>query len=409
MKILLSAYACEPNRGSEQGVGWGWALEWAKENDVWVITRDRNQSRIEDYLKTHDEIKTDNLHFVYVGLPKSLTFWKKGNRGIRLYYMHWQRAAAKVAINLKSEIKFDYVQHVTFVSYTQPTYMYKLGIPLIWGPVSGGENIPKEIKIRMNPQEKITELIRKVSQFTAFLTPSIRNTMRKSKLILCTTEETLEKIPSKYRNKAYIMPAIGMSCLPEEARKPKQNHEKIRIVMAGRLIYWKAFDIGIEAYKRIADEFPNTELHILGEGNKKKKLKELAGEYLDKQIFFDAPVAHDSIYEYYSRFDLFLNTTLRDSGCMAMMEAMSVGLPCITIATGGPAILADCGYCVSIKPIENEKLINAIKNALAGIINGKDMSNCISGERLEFLTMHSRVLKLEEYLKQGKSRGGDSD
>ena len=29
MKILLSAYACEPNRGSEPGLGWRWALEIA--------------------------------------------------------------------------------------------------------------------------------------------------------------------------------------------------------------------------------------------------------------------------------------------------------------------------------------------------------------------------------------------
>ena len=29
-KILLSAYACEPNEGSEPGVGWNWAIELKK-------------------------------------------------------------------------------------------------------------------------------------------------------------------------------------------------------------------------------------------------------------------------------------------------------------------------------------------------------------------------------------------
>lgn len=36
MKILLSAYACEPNKGSEPGVGWSWATEYAKQHQVWV-------------------------------------------------------------------------------------------------------------------------------------------------------------------------------------------------------------------------------------------------------------------------------------------------------------------------------------------------------------------------------------
>ena len=46
MKILLSAYACEPNRGSEQGVGWSWAVELSKHHEVWVITRYNNEPTI---------------------------------------------------------------------------------------------------------------------------------------------------------------------------------------------------------------------------------------------------------------------------------------------------------------------------------------------------------------------------
>ncbi len=44
MRVLLSAYACEPNRGSEAEVGWRWALELAAGGggDVWVITRGNN-------------------------------------------------------------------------------------------------------------------------------------------------------------------------------------------------------------------------------------------------------------------------------------------------------------------------------------------------------------------------------
>lgn len=118
------------------------------------------------------------------------------------------------------------------------------------------------------------------------------------------------------------MPAIGIEQMPEPIQKCQT--EKIKIIMAGRLIYWKAFDIGIKAFLQIAEQYPEIELHILGEGNQKKKLQKLAGKYLDNRVFFEKAVQHDEIYQFYGQFDLFVNTTLRDSGCMAMMEAMSV-------------------------------------------------------------------------------------
>ncbi len=339
MKILLSAYACEPNKGSEPGVGWSWATEYAKQHQVWVVTRDNNEPTIKKYLEEKTEYNNENLHFIYVGLPKKLTFWKKGRRGMRLFYMLWQRKAAKVAQELNKKEHFDFVQHVTFVSYTQPSYMYKVGVPLIWGPVSGGENIPKGIKIKMNKKEAIVEAVRKASQTLAPYTPSIRKTMKTAKIILTATEETRQRIPQKYQKKTHIMPAIGIEQMPEPIQKCKT--EKIKIIMAGRLIYWKAFDIGIKAFLQIAEQYPEIELHILGEGNQKKKLQKLAGKYLDNRVFFEKAVQHDEIYQFYSQFDLFVNTTLRDSGCMTMMEAMSVGLPCIAIATGGPGVLLD--------------------------------------------------------------------
>lgn len=371
MNILLSAYACEPNKGSEPGVGWGLAIELAKHHNVWVITRDNNEPTIAAYLQENPEYRNDNLHFIFVGLPKKLTFWKKGRRGMRLFYLIWQQKAVRIAKEWHKKIQFDLVQHVTFVSYTQPTYMYKLGIPMIWGPVSGGENIPKCVKVEMNSKERLIEWMRKISQYAALMTLSIRKTMKYSKYILVTTEETKDKIPDKYQDKTIIFPAIGLEKLME--LKPiEKKDDKIRIVMAGRLIYWKAFDIGMEAFLRIADQYPNTELHILGEGNKKESLKIQAGNYLNKQVFFELPVSHDSIFEFYQGFDVFLNTTLRDSGCMTMMEAMSVGLPCVCVATGGPKILTDMTDNVQILPQSYDAMVLKISEELENVFASFD-------------------------------------
>ena len=38
LRVLISAYACEPDKGSEPEVGWKWALHLARFHDVCVLT-----------------------------------------------------------------------------------------------------------------------------------------------------------------------------------------------------------------------------------------------------------------------------------------------------------------------------------------------------------------------------------
>ncbi len=399
MKILLSAYACEPNKGSEPGVGWSWAIEYAKCNEVWVLTRDNNRETIEKYIEKYPEYQNKNLHFVYVGLPPKLTFWKKGRRGMRLFYMLWQQKAVKVAEELNKKINFDFAQHVTFVSYTQPIYMYKLGIPLVWGPVSGGENIPSSVKIKMSGKEKIIENVRSVSQVGVLTFPSIRKTMKIAKVILVATEETKRKIPTKYQNKTLVMPAIGIEKMPNINRKNRHDG-KIKIIMAGRLINWKAFDIGIRSFLKISDKYPEIELHILGEGDRKKELETLAADKIGKQIIFEKPIAHDCIYEFYSGFDLFINTTLRDSGCMTMMEAMSVGVPCIAIAAGGPKVLLESFEECKIVPKSYAECVNKVSLLIEDYIENTTEWEAIAERQRQYAAEQLLMAEKVKYIEQ---------
>jgi len=399
MKILISAYACEPNKGSEPGVGWSWANELAKQHEVWVITRDNNKTNIEKYFAENPDLKKGNLHFVYVGLSKWLTFWKKGRRGMRPFYMMWQHKAVSVAKKIHNENRFDLVQHVTFVSYTQPTYMYKLKIPMIWGPIGGGENIPESLDMGFRLIEQFTEEIRKISQKLALVTPSTKKMLEKSKAILVTTEETKAKLPQKYWDKIRIMPAIGIESIPIN-HAIHRSTDKINIVMAGRLDHEKSLDIGIRAYIKALDIVPNMELHILGEGKKKQALEIIAGEHLGKDIYFLPPVQHDDIYDFYCGYDLLVNTSLRDSGCMTMMEAMSVGLPCIAIAAGGPNVLLNGTPECKVFPYSYNQCVNELAEMIVKLALNRE-ARIDTGKRQEEyivnnLTIHKKIEDIYE-------------
>ena len=114
MKILLNVYACEPNRGSEPGVGWHWAVELAKDKtkEVYVLTRANNKDIIDGYWVNND--KPDNLHFHYYDLPKVLVWAKHHGMPVNLYYSLWLYGAGCYAKKLNFKFHFDMAHHLTF-------------------------------------------------------------------------------------------------------------------------------------------------------------------------------------------------------------------------------------------------------------------------------------------------------
>jgi hypothetical protein len=86
----------------------------ARIGPTWVITRANNREPIEAHLPTIPE--REGLNFVYVDLPKRLTWWKRGKRGVHLYYLLWQFVALRRARSLLRQQEFGLVWHITMAN-----------------------------------------------------------------------------------------------------------------------------------------------------------------------------------------------------------------------------------------------------------------------------------------------------
>src|ERR1700735_1306722 len=90
MRVLLSAYGCEPNKGGEPEVGWQRTVHMLPfADEVWVITRSNNQPVIE----AHPISRAPGLHFIYYDLPRALLRFKKQRGFLPLYLILWQWGA----------------------------------------------------------------------------------------------------------------------------------------------------------------------------------------------------------------------------------------------------------------------------------------------------------------------------
>ncbi len=140
MKVLVSAYACEPGKGSEPEVGWQWVRQIARFNETWVITRANNRPLIEEGLRNEPN---SDLHFVYVDLPAWARFWKKGRRGVHLYYYIWQYLAHRRSKKLTKQIHFHIAHHITFINMYMGPLLALLDVPFVWGPIGANPDIPR--------------------------------------------------------------------------------------------------------------------------------------------------------------------------------------------------------------------------------------------------------------------------
>ena len=141
-KILITAYAVNPYKGSEDGTGWNMIQEIAKYNNVIAITRKNNRSAIEQYLEEQNLPHAQNLNFEYFDLPYWMRFWKKGGRGALLYFYLWQ--FGMVFFVLKKKIKCDLVHNLNFHNDWTPSFLWMIGKPFFWGPIGHHPVIPKK-------------------------------------------------------------------------------------------------------------------------------------------------------------------------------------------------------------------------------------------------------------------------
>jgi glycosyltransferase involved in cell wall biosynthesis len=372
-KVLLSAYACEPNKGSEPGVGWQWAMEITRPGyDVWVLTRANNRANIEAELSKKVPIK--NLHFIYYDLPSWCLsgWWKRGERRIHLYYFLWQWGAYLLAKKVHKVEQFDQVHHVTFVSIHQPSFMGNLGIPFIFGPVSGGERAPWRLRMSYSLRDWLWEGFRDFSNLMIKVDPLMRRTFKQAERIYVTSEQTLSLIPRKYREKTSVQLAIGFNSneMPGVARLHSLDpatKDCFRILFVGRMIHWKGMQFGIPAFARLLKEMPDAKLTVVGSGPEDRKWRAIADKLgLEKQIEWIPWLARKKLSELYAAHDVFLFPSLHDSGGMVALEAMSYGLPVVGLNLGGIRKIVDatCGFKVETNGLNEKQTIQALADYL---------------------------------------------
>ena len=377
LRILLSAYACEPGKGSEPGVGWNWVCQIAKFHEVWLFTRENNRKSIEAALVSNP---LPTVHFVYADLPRWVRFWKKGRRGVYVYYYLWQIAAYFTAKKLHQQVRFDVVHHITFVKYTMPSFMALLPVPFVWGPVGGGETTPSGFWWSFSLRGKLFEIFRMLARLTGELDPFVRLTARRSILALATTKETETRLRILGCSQVSVLSEAGLP-LEELAwlgDLPRHEATPFRVISSGNLIHWKGTEFGLRAFARFHREFPNSEYWIVGDGPERKRLERLAAWLqVTNAVRLWGELPRSQLLQKLADCDVLMHPSLHDSGGWVCLEAMAAGRPVICLDLGGPALQVTETSGVKLRAESAGQVVRDLAGALERLVSDHALSFCL--------------------------------
>ncbi|MBD1928903.1 glycosyltransferase family 4 protein [Trichocoleus sp. FACHB-90] len=338
MKILLSAYACEPGCGSEEGVGWNTVRHVANDHKVWVLTRIGFRRAIEAELERNP---VQNLHFVYFDPFNWTEDWRNKQGLVQLHYYLWQIQAYFLARRLHQEICFDIVRHVTYVKHWSPSFLALLPVPFIWGPVGGAEAAPKAFWKDFSRRGQVYEVLRNLAQSVGECDPFVRLTALRSRVGLATTHETAERLRSLGVKNVQIASQVGLS--KEEINTLAQydlpDGSPVRFISVGRLIHWKGVDLGIRAFAIALNHIPEAEYWIVGDGGERQRLEALAHSLgIGDKIRFWGALPRQETLSKIGQSHVLVHSSLHESGGFVCAEMMAAGRPVICLNLGGPAV-----------------------------------------------------------------------
>jgi glycosyltransferase involved in cell wall biosynthesis len=367
MRILLSAYACDPDAGSEPGIGWGWAWHLASAgHDVWVLTATNASDRLRERARD-----VPNLHFVEIAPSTIGDRVLRGAPASHLRYVTWLRRSFRVARRLTRSIRFDLIHHVTFGSLVWGTPLRRLPPPLVFGPVGGGQVTPRSLAPYLARFALLEAFRRAVLRPAMRLNPLAVRTLRGAAVVFVTNRDTERLARECGASRVFLAGDSSVPVRMSDAAvlSDEDDDNLVRLLWVGRLLPRKGLPLALDALSRVETPTP-WECLIVGGGPLGDDVPawiERAG--LRDHVQWVGSVPWHEVARYYRQADVFLFTSLRDALGAQLFEAAGFGLPIIGLAHQGIADLIPDEVAIKVPILDGSRTADALARAVESLVD----------------------------------------
>lgn len=181
--------------------------------------------------------------------------------------------------------------------------------------------------------------------------------------------------------KVFVIPNAVDTAMFKPATE-RLSSDEITIVVISRLVYRKGADLLVEVIPEVCRLYPNVRFIVGGDGPKRVRLEEMREKNsLQDRVEMLGAVPHAKVRSVLILGHIFLNSSLTEAFCIAILEAASCGLLTVSTRVGGvPEVLPD-DMIVLAKP-DPVDMVEAIHKAISILPN------------IDPYAMHLRMKKL---------------
>jgi glycosyltransferase involved in cell wall biosynthesis len=339
-RILVFAYACEPELGSEPGVGWGLVQSLARWSDPTVLIGPQHEAGIVAWQEANLD---SNIDFVTVAEPgwtarvphEPNVKTRAHSLGYFVAYLGWQRRALATARRLVDNSQFDFCYHATYSTYWLPSPARHLGLPFVWGPVGGAVTTPRALWRSLGLKGVASEILDAVTVRIASWWPGTRATWRAAQVRLVNNQETARRLHPRSHRSILLNHALFTLAPPEQPAPARDDY----------MLFLASFESrkGVTlALRGLAQAPPNVRMVVVGDGPERERVMGLIAELdLEDRVDLRGWLPYPEAQGLMDRAAALVSTGVREEGGAALAEAMIRGCPVIVLANGGARTLAE--------------------------------------------------------------------
>lgn len=269
--ILINAYACSPNMGSEPGMAWNWCINLARHCELYIITEGEFRDKIEAALPTLPQGK--HMHFYYNPVSEEIRkmCWNQGDWRFYKHYKKWQWKTYEMAQEIIVKQHIDIVHQLNMIGFREPGYLWKIDKPFVWGPIGGLKQFPeaylKNAPISIQVFNKIKN---KINIYQLKYQKRVNSALHKSSILISSIPDSYQQIKRYKRLESIIIPETGCYITDKlQANSNKYNEPTFKLLWVGKFDFRKQLEIALRTIA-LLQHLPEIQLYICGIGNEQQ-------------------------------------------------------------------------------------------------------------------------------------------
>ena len=375
LKILINAYACSPNMGSEPGMAWNWCVHLAKHCELHIITEGEFRQTIESVVPTLPQAK--NMHFYYNTVSDEIRTmcWNQGDWRFYKHYRAWQYKTYEMALSIMQTTNIDIVHQLNMIGFREPGYLWMIADkPFVWGPVGGLKQFPINYLVGAGLKMRLFIMLKNyINIFQLKYDIRVNKALKRANVLVSSIPDSYRAIKKYKAIDSITIPETGCY-LSDYISTERFDNDEFHVLWVGKFDFRKQLLIAINAIAATGNK--KIIFDVYGKGNiqqENEAQKHVIDLGLENQIIWHGNQSNEKIMIAMQSSQLFFFTSVSEDTSTVVLEAITNCLPVLCFDACGFGAVIDEKVGVKIPLSNPQQSVNHFAEKIEYLYNNRQV------------------------------------